>query len=218
MKRGLALTALLVPVAIGGYVAFHPGTADAYAIDSAFGQPTAFVAAERYVIDKAHTSIGFEIGHMGVSTVHGRFNDKSGHVVVDPANLENSSVEVTVKTASIDTAIEPRDNHLRSADFFEVEKFPEMTFKSTAIRALPNSYVADGDLTIKGVTKKVSIWFKYYGPIDAGNGKKRIGIVAVPFTINRQDYGVAYNAKLPDGTSSVDDRVTIRLSMEAVSE
>ena len=218
MKRGIAFTALALPLLAGSYIAFHPGVADAYDIDKAFGQPAAFSAAASYVLDPAHTSIGFEIGHMGVSTVHGRFNTKTGRLSVDPENLENSSVTVTVQTASIDTAVEPRDNHLRSADFFEVEKYPEMTFKSTGIRKIGSSYVADGDLTIKGVTKNKSIWFKFYGPIDAGNGKKRIGIVAVPFTINRQDFGVAYNAKLADGTPSVDDRVTIRLSMEAVSE
>lgn len=218
MKRGIALTALALPILVGGYIAFHPGVADAYAIDGAFGQPTAIVAAENYGIDPAHTSLGFEIGHMGVSTVHGRFNKKAGRLSVDPENLENSSVTVSVQTASIDTAVEPRDNHLRSADFFEVEKYPAITFRSTGIRKFGSSYVADGDLTIKGVTRNISIWFKFYGPIDAGNGKKRVGIVAVPFTINRQDYGVAYNAKLADGTPSVDDRVTIRLSMEAVSE
>ena len=218
MKRGYAFTALALPIMVGGYIAFHPGVADAYAIDKALGQPTAITSAQSYVLDPAHTSLGFEIGHMGVSTVHGRFNKKEGRLSVDPENLENSSVNVSVQTASIDTAVEPRDNHLRSADFFEVEKYPVMTFRSTGIRKFGSSYVVDGNLTIKGVTKAVSIWFKYYGPIDAGKGKKRVGIVAVPFTINRQDYGVAYNAKLADGTSSVDDRVTIRLSMEAVSE
>ena len=218
MKSKLVLAFVGVPLLALGYVSFHPGVAEAQPLDTKFGGPVPFAQAAAYALDPAHTSLSFEIGHMGVATVHGRFNEKSGRVLVDPDNLTNSSVEVTVKTASMDTGVVPRDNHLRSADFFEVEKFPAMTFKSTGIRQFGNSYIADGKLTIKAVSKNISIWFKYHGPIDAGNGKKRIGIVAVPFTINRQDYGVAYNAKLPDGTSSVDDRVTIRLSMEAVSE
>lgn len=214
MKSKIAFTALALPLVLGGYFAFHPGIA--YAEPSFAGStPTALQTSGTYTVDPAHTSIGFEVRHMGIADVQGRFNKKTGKLVVDTKDITRSTVEFTIETASIDTGVEARDNHLRSPDFFEASKYPEMRFKSTRIRKQGSGYVADGQLTIKGTTKNVSLPFKHYGPISDARAGSRIGVIVEPFVINRQDYGIAYNQKLGDGTPSVGDNVTVRAALEA---
>lgn len=214
MKKKLYLAALVVPVAFGAVVAFHPGVAFAETPLTKLGARS-FVQSGSYTTDPMHTSIGFDIEHLGLSHIQGRFAKTAGKLVVDPKNLDASSVSFTIQTDSVDTAVAPRDTHLKSADFFEVAKYPEITFKSTKIRKAGKGYVAEGDLTIKAVTKKISIPFKAYGPITDPWGAQRIGVVAEPVKINRQDYGIAYNDKLPSGVPAVANDVTIRLSLEA---
>lgn len=215
MKRLLLPTALSLPLAFAGYVAFHPGVAHA---DSTFVSmtPTTMQSTGAYAVDNAHTSISFEIGHMGVSKVHGRFNTFSG-TVTTAEDLTKSNVEFTVQTTSVDTAVKARDDHLRTADFFEVEKWPTMTFKSSSIvKAEEGGYVAKGTMTIKGVSKEVSIPFDFFGPIDAGQGKHRIGVVCKPFTIDRTQFGMEPAGEMPSGKRSIDNEVTLRLALEAV--
>lgn len=214
MKTKTLIAATALTVGFASYVTFHPGIAFA-APAYATPQNAKLAATGNYTIDPAHTSVGFEIGHLGVSKVQGRFSKNAGKIVIDEKNLGKSSVDVTIDTASVDTAVAPRDAHLRTGDFFDVEKYPSITFKSTSIKKQGKGYIAEGDLTIKATTKKVKIPFKAYGPITDPWKNTRVGFVSEPIVINRQDYGVAYNDKLPDGTPAVANEVTIRLSLEA---
>ncbi|MBX3095329.1 MAG: YceI family protein [Fimbriimonadaceae bacterium] len=211
MKKAFALFAT-APIVAATVIAFHPGNAVASSsplrLDSA---PTA------YVLDPNHASIGFDIQHIGLSQVHGRFNKFTGTVNLDSADMTNSSVEFTVDVASVDTAVAARDNHLRTADFFEVEKFPSMKFVSTGVRKDGEHYVVDGNLTIKETTKSISIPFKVMGPVDGMQGGKVMGVIAEPFVIKRLDFGVGNDQKLPNGAMALGNEVTVRISFEAKS-
>ncbi len=118
-------------------------------------------------------------------------------------------MKITIDASSIDTAVAPRDADLRSPNFFDVAKYPDLTFASTSIKKLKNDFIAAGDLTLKGVSKPVSIRFKLYGPMKDPRGNTRIGMVAEPLVIHRSDFGMTNDA------ASVSDDVTIRLSLEA---
>lgn len=218
MKARFAIAPLTLALGFSAYVAFHPGRAFAEPRLPQLVAASPFQASGKYTTDPAHTSVGFEIQHLGISKVQGRFTKTEGHLDVNLKDLTKSSVEFKVLTDSVDTAVTPRDNHLRTPDFFDVAKYPEISFKSTSIRKSGKGYIADGTLTIKAVSKKVSIPFKQYGPITDPWGGTRIGVVADPITINRQDYGIAYNDKLPDGTPAVANEVTIKLSLEATKD
>jgi polyisoprenoid-binding protein YceI len=172
--------------------------------------------AETYTVDPVHSYVGFAVTHLMVSTVQGRFKDVSGTIQYDDKNVENSSVEVAIKTASLNTETEKRDTHLRSPDFFDVEKYPEITFKSTKIEKKGDGFVATGKLTIRGVTKEVQIPFKMRGPAAIGKGK-RLGVTGT-LTINRQDYGVSWNKTIDGGGVVVSDDVDIDLKVEAGNE
>ena len=214
MKMKIALAALALPVAFAGVVAFHPGVAYAGS-PLAKLQATLFPQTGTYTVDPAHTSVGFEIDHLGVSRVQGRFGKAEGKLNVDLKNPSASSVGFTIATDSIDTAVAPRDAHLRTADFFDTAKYPEIRFQSTKIRRAGKGYVAEGNLTMKATTKKIAIPFRVHGPITDPWGATRLGIVAVPIKLNRQEYGIAYNDKLPSGVPAVGNEVVVRLSLEA---
>lgn len=216
MKKTL-IAATALTVGFASYVTFHPGVAFA-APSYATPQNAKLPATGSYTVDPAHTSVGFEIGHLGLSKVQGRFTKNAGKIVIDEKDLSKSSVEFTIDTASVDTAVAPRDAHLRTPDFFDAEKYPTIAFRSTAIKKAGKGYVAEGDLTIKATTKKIRIPFKAYGPITDPWKSTRVGFVSEPIEINRQDYGIAYNDKLPDGTPAVANEVTIRLSLEATQD
>jgi polyisoprenoid-binding protein YceI len=169
-----------------------------------------------YKIDPAHSIIGFAIRHLEINWVEGRFKDFTGTIHYDEKDVTKSSVEFTAKVESIDTGVEPRNKHLRTADFFEVEKYPEMTFKSTRVeRKGKGSYVLYGDLTLKGVTKQVSLPFTITGAIKDPWGNTRFGINAQT-KINRRDYGITYGKAMDNGGMDVGDEVTINLQLEAV--
>jgi polyisoprenoid-binding protein YceI len=169
-----------------------------------------------YRIDPAHSIIGFAIRHLEINWVEGRFKDFTGTIHYDNTDITKSSVEFTAKVESIDTGIEPRNKHLRTADFFEVEKYPEMTFKSTRVeRKGKNGGVLHGDLTLKGVTKQVSLPFTITGAIKDGQGNTRFGVDAQT-TINRRDYGINWGKPLDGGGIDVGNEVNIRLQLEAV--
>ncbi len=168
-----------------------------------------------YTIDKTHSEAAFQVRHL-VSKVRGRFTDFEGRILADEQNPGRSSVKVTIQAASLDTSQPDRDAHLRSADFFEVEKFPTLSFTSTSVSpAGPGAYTVTGDLTIHGVTRTVSVTATYLGTGTDPWGNKRAGFEA-EFTINRKDFGLAWNAALETGGFLVGDEVRIFLSFEAI--
>jgi polyisoprenoid-binding protein YceI len=169
-----------------------------------------------YKIDAAHSIIGFAIRHYEINWVEGRFKDFTGMIRYDEKDITKSSVEFTAKIESIDTGIEPRNAHLRTGDFFDVAKYPEMTFKSTRVeRKGKDRYVLHGDFTLKGVTKQVALPFTITGAIKDPRGNMRFGIDAQT-TINRHDYGITWGKPLDGGGLDVGNVVTIRLQLEAV--
>lgn len=167
-----------------------------------------------YDIDPRHSYIGFRVLHMGLAEVPGSFRDFSGTINYDGKDVSKSSVNFSAKVMSVDTGVAPRDNHLRTADFFEVEKYPEMTFKSTKIEKKGKNWNVTGDFTLKGVTKQITIPFMINGMLKDDKGNVKMGFSAQT-TINRQDYGVKYGNKLPDGTLAISDMVKIDLQLEA---
>jgi polyisoprenoid-binding protein YceI len=169
-----------------------------------------------YRIDPAHSIIGFAIRHLEINWVEGRFKDFTGTIRYDESDVTKSSVEFTAKVESIDTGVERRDNHLRTADFFEVAKYPELSFKSTSVeRKGKDRYVLNGDFTLKGVTKQVSLPFTITGAVKDPQGNTRFGINAQT-KINRRDYGITWGKPLENGGIDVGNEVTIDLQLEAV--
>lgn len=171
------------------------------------------LAADQYKIDPVHSNVGFAVKHMVVNTVHGRFNEWSGDIVYDDKDPAKSSVNVTIKTASINTENSQRDTHLKSPDFLDVTKFPEITFQSKSVDKQGDGFVAHGVLTIHGVSKNVDLSFKINGPIKVGDSNL-LGAEA-SLTINRQDYGVAWSKSLAPGELVVADDVKIDINVEA---
>lgn len=166
--------------------------------------------------DLAHTGIDFSVRHMMVTTVRGTFKKFDGTLEYDPAHPENASVEVQIEAASIDTGAPDRDNHLRSADFFDVEKFPYLTFKSTKVEPKgENEAVITGNLTIHGVTREVKIDAEYLG-----QNKNPWGMTVAGFTgatkIDREDFGLTWNVALETGGVLVGKEIKISLDVEAV--
>ena len=217
MKIKFVVSTIAIAAGFAAYVAFSPGVSFAAPRMSA-GNPTRLAAQASYSIDPMHSGVYFEISHLGLAKITGRFNKFSGKIREDEKDLTKSSVEFTAQVDSIDTAIGPRDNHLRTADFFEVAKYPELTFKSTKVSRKRGGYVVTGDLTIKGKTKTVSIPFKHYGPYSnkaMPDQPTRIGVIAEPVTLKRSDFGVGSTQPLPDGTMGLSDDLTVRISFEA---
>jgi len=167
-----------------------------------------------YNFDKAHTFIAFKVRHMGLTEIPGFFRDFTGAVTYDATNVSKSSVSFTAKATSIDTGVAGRDNHLRTADFFDVATYPDITFKSTKIEKKGKDWMVTGDLTMKDVTKQISFPFNILGFLQGQNGSTRIGITAET-TINRQEYNVKYDKALPDGTPVADNNIKISLEIEA---
>ena len=172
-------------------------------------------AADTYTIDRAHSSIQFIVRHLVVTKVKGEFNEFAGTILYDDKDITKSSVEVTIKATSIDTKEPKRDDHLRSPDFFEVAKFPEIIFKSKRIEKAGDGYAAIGDLTMHGVTKEIKIPFTIAGVITDPWGNTRLGLSAET-ELNRQDYGVSWSKKLDNGGLVAGDDVQIELEVEAV--
>ncbi len=174
------------------------------------------VPGGEYKIDPAHSLIGFAVRHLEINWVEGRFKDFAGTIRFDDKDITKSSVEFSAKVASIDTEVEARDKHLRSADFFEAEKYPEMTFKSTRVeRKGKDGYVLHGDLTIKGVTKAVALPFTITGAVKDPWGNTRFGVEAQT-RINRRDFQINYGNAFAGGGLDVGNEVTITLRLEAV--
>jgi polyisoprenoid-binding protein YceI len=167
-------------------------------------------------IDKAHSEVHFQVRHL-VTRVRGRFTDFAGTVVFDPAQPEQSSITFSIDARSIDTSAADRDQHLRSDDFFAVEKFPTLTFVSSQVtRKSDERYDVDGTLTIRGVAKQVSLPVTYLGEAKDPWGNTRVGF-ETELTVNRKDYGLIWNAALETGGFLVGDEVKITASVQAVA-
>ena len=169
-------------------------------------------ATTTYEIDAAHSNIGFSIPVAGgLSHVRGKFTDFKVTIVYDDKDVSKSSVEATIKAASIDTGIERRDSHLRNADFFDVEKFPEITFQSARIEKRgAKEFVAHGTFTMHGVSKEIALPFTINGVRKAPDGKTTIGVTART-TISRKDYGISFAR--PDNPDFLGDAVEIELNV-----
>lgn len=215
MKKFFVLFTVIVAA---GFAAFKYTTlADAGVSTTIPADEKAMKAAESgtYNFDKAHSFIGFKVRHMGLIDVPGYFRDFTGTVNYDAADPAKSSVEFKAMVTSVDTGVAGRDAHLRRADFFDVEKFPEMTFKSTKVEKKGKSWVVSGDLTMRGVTKPVSIPFEISGFLPGGERSgAKIGITGET-TINRRDFGVNYGNNLPSGIPAIADNVKVVLAIEA---
>ncbi len=173
------------------------------------------VQAETYTVDKAHSEVLFSVRHMGVSKVTGRFNEFTGVVNGEPGKPQEASVEFTIKATSIDTNDAGRDKHLRSADFFDVEKFPEITFKSSKVTAKgQNQYDVTGTLTMHGVAKEVTLPVTLAGPVKDPRGNEKVGFEATA-KLNRKDYGISWNRALDAGGVVVSDEVQVTINLEA---
>ena len=164
-------------------------------------------------IDKGHSELTFRIRHI-MSRVSGTFTDWKGTISGDPVSWSSGSTEIVIQTTSIDTRLEKRDTHLRSADFFDAANFPQITFKSTSVTVTGNEVTLTGDLTIRGVTTPVVLAGEYLGTTGDG-AKQRVGF-HVTGKINRMDYGVAWNRNLETGGVLLGDDVELDISIEAV--
>jgi polyisoprenoid-binding protein YceI len=170
--------------------------------------------AGTWSIDPVHSEVGFAARHMMVSKVRGKFRTFSGQIVTGDDPLA-SSVTAEIDLSSIDTGNEQRDAHIRSADFFEVETYPAMTYRSTGVRRHRDGYVLEGKLTLKGVTRDVPLTLELNGFGPDPYGGTRAGFSATA-EINRRDFGVNFAAVMETGGAVVSDKVTIHLEIEAV--
>jgi len=169
----------------------------------------------RWTFDPVHSQIGFAVRHMMVSKTRGKFTKWDGTLDFDAARPENTTVAVEIDATSIDTNEPQRDAHLRSPDFFDVEKFPTLTFKSTKIERAGDGFRVAGDLTIHGVTKPVVLDADFGGTVTDPYGNTRAGFSAKT-AIDRKDYGLVWNMVLEAGGIAVADKIEISLEIEAV--
>lgn len=173
--------------------------------------------AAPFKVDPAHSTVGFSVKHLGISTVRGVFTNFEGTIDYDAAKPEGSRAAGTIKVASIDTHVEARDKHLRSPDFFDAQKFPEIRYETVAARREGGDWVVTGQFTLHGVTKPIELRGTLAGPVKDPWGKTRISLSASGM-INRQDYGVKWSQRLDNGGLVVGDEVKIELEIEAIAE
>ncbi|GGJ09188.1 polyisoprenoid-binding protein [Alicyclobacillus cellulosilyticus] len=176
------------------------------------------MAKTKWALDLAHSNIDFSIKHMMFARVNGSFKKFDANIEADPEDLTTATIEFTVDASSIDTRNEDRDNHLRSADFFDVEKYPAITFKATKItRKSPGEYEVTGDLTIRDVTRQETFIVTYEGSGKDPWGNERAGFSARG-TISRSEYGLKWNAVLETGGVLVGDDVQISVVIQAIKQ
>ena len=172
--------------------------------------------AGTWTLDDTHTRIGFVARHAMVTKVRGAFNQFEGTAVVDGDDVTKSSAKLVIKAASIDTRNEQRDGHLRSNDFLAMDEHPEITFVSTGVTATgPASLDLTGDLTIKGVTRSITVPFEFEGVATDPFGNLRAGFEG-SVTINRKDYGITWNAALETGGVLVSDKIVLEFEVSAI--
>ena len=174
-------------------------------------------ATRTYAIDKTHSELVFQVRHL-VTRVRGRFTDFDGTVTLDTAVPERSSVNLSINAASIDTSTADRDAHLRSDDFFAVEKYPSLTFNSTRVtKKAEELYDVTGTLTIRGVAKEVTLPVTFLGAAKDPWGNERVGF-ETEIAINRKDFGLTWNAALETGGFLVGDEIKIGVSLQAIGQ
>jgi Uncharacterized conserved protein len=172
------------------------------------------MAASTWNLDKSHSGITFSVRHMMITNVRGSFNDFDASVSADPADLASLEASLTIDVNSIDTKDESRDGHLKSADFFNAEQFPQISFKKTALVSKGGEdYALTGDLTIAGVTKSVTLNTEISGPAKDPWGNTKFGVVA-DGAINRSEFGLSWNAALETGGFLVGDAIKIHIELE----
>lgn len=204
MKRFLPAAALKRTLALSLALGLSPLASSA----------AAPLAPGEYAIDPMHSKVGFEIAHLVISTVDGRFTDFEGKLDI-AKDFQKSKANISVNIASIDTGVAKRDEHLRSPDFFDTKKFPKMTFISRAFEGSPEAFKLVGDLTIRGVTKKVALDAKYLGTVKDGYGNQKAAFKAET-KISRKDFGLTWNSMVEAGPT-VGDEVTIKLQIQAAA-
>lgn len=174
----------------------------------ALAQEAATTAPVPYKLDPVHSSVAFRVGHLGITQVFGRFNDVSGEFSLAG---NDSTFSFTVKTASIDTGVERRDNHLRSADFFDAEKYPEITFVSTSVLQTETGFRVTGDLSLHGVTRRETVDLLAHGTAEFPAGTHRTGFTC-EFTVRRSDYGMTFML------GPVSDEVQMMIGFEGIRQ
>ncbi len=189
----------------------YPGSILAAVLFSALGAAAPAQAADDYAIDTMHASVNFKISHLGLSWVHGRFNDFSGNFTIDPDDASKCSFDLTIKAESIDTNNPKRDTHLRSPDFFNIKQFPEITFKSTGAKAIKDGYEVTGDLTMHGETKSVTFTLAGGRKAEFPKGVARTGY-STDLILKRSDFGIVKFAE------ALGDKVYIAVSFEGTKK
>jgi polyisoprenoid-binding protein YceI len=170
-------------------------------------------AADTYKIDPAHTRVGFSVRHMGLSNVKGQFDEFNGSLVLDGGNIQSATAAIQVK--SVNTGNKDRDNHLRGPDFFEAEKYPEITFKASKVEKSGEQVVLVGEFAMHGVTKELRVPVTVSGPVKDPQGKTRVGLEGKT-SVSRKDYGMKFGALMETGGVMVGEEVTIEINAEAV--
>jgi polyisoprenoid-binding protein YceI len=183
----------------------------------AFDAPTAVIddISGDYVLDASHSRIGFSARHAMVTTVRGAFKEYDGTARIDTADPASSTVSVTIKASSIDTGNADRDAHLRSGDFFEDEANPDITFVSTKVERDGDDWAVTGDLTIKGISKPVTVLFEHTGSAQDPFGNTRVGFEGTA-TVNRKDWDISWNAALESGGVLVSDKIKLEFDISAI--
>jgi len=202
---------LAVSAAIIATIGFQTAKANAQA---ATAPKTPAPLLGTWNIDPVHTNVNFTIGHLGLSTVQGRFDTVAGTIVADKDDLSKSSVQFTIQVASVNTDFPARDSDLKSANYFDAADYPTITFQSTSISKTSTGYLAVGNLTIHGITRVVRLPFTLEGPIIDPWGNSRIGI-ETHTVISRLDYKVGGNDQLLDGSFAIGKDATVDISLEA---
>jgi polyisoprenoid-binding protein YceI len=180
----------------------------------ALGAGSLHAQTSDWKIDGAHSEADFAIKHMAISTVHGSFRGVSGVIHFDPANVAKSGVDASIDVTTVDTGVAARDGHLKSPDFFDVAKFPTMTFKSTKVSKAGEGYDVVGDLTLHGVTKSVVLKLETPGKEQADPKSTKRGFTATT-TLNRKDFGLLWAGKTGTGDAVLSDDIKIELDIEA---
>ncbi|MXX11176.1 MAG: polyisoprenoid-binding protein [Nitrospira sp. SB0677_bin_15] len=179
--------------------------------------PCALAEMATWHPDKDHTTIGFAVKHMVVSRTQGKFLDYSGVVEMDAEAQEFKTIQATIQTQSIFTDHQKRDEHLRSPDFFDAATFPTMTYQMTSYKKTGETYTAVGNLTIKGVTKEITLVGTFNGVVQGPWGNTRAGFTAEG-TLNRQDFGIQFNKLLDNGGFVVGNEVQLKLEVEVIKD
>ena len=177
----------------------------------------AVFSADKYSIDLSHSYAGFSVRHLVITNVKGNFASFSGEITFDENDTIKSSANVIIDIASINTSNADRDKHLRSADFFDVEKYPEMTFVSTGVEKDGDDMILNGRLTMHGVTKDISIPFEFLGKVTDPWGKERIAFEGET-KLSRKEYGMTWSKTIETGGLIVGDEIKIELQIEAVKK